>query len=220
MADDNNSARNQTLIWWLLLGPVWFPETLHFILQPQAASLQKARKRAWPPAVWRLIATYPNSKFPLSHSKRLNLISSNRNTIPKLLHGSSLRFLPAFRRPGATIIHPTTKSWTSSASKLGRAGPSRFFSTVHPGISAILFAVRKLLSVAIILLAAGASVVIAREAREASSQQPTQTPQQRQSVPQQGGAQETATQQQPPAQIVPPSATHAGPIVILNPAHG
>jgi N-acetylmuramoyl-L-alanine amidase len=89
---------------------------------------------------------------------------------------------------------------------------SRFFSTVLPSISAILFAVRKLLSIAIILLVAGASVVIARDARDASSQQ--------QSAPQQGGAQEPGSQQPPPAQIVPPSATHPGPIVILNPAHG
>jgi N-acetylmuramoyl-L-alanine amidase len=109
--------------------------------------------------------------------------------------------------------------WTSSLSTIGHLGSFHFFSTVLPSISAILFAVRKPLSIAIILLAGGASVVIAREAREPSSQQPTQTPQQ-QSAPQQGGAQETGTQQQSSAQIVPPSATHAGPIVILNPAHG
>jgi N-acetylmuramoyl-L-alanine amidase len=100
----------------------------------------------------------------------------------------------------------------------GRVGPSRFFSTVLQSISAILFAVRKLLLVAMILLAAGASVVIARDDREAGSQQLTQQAQQQPS-PQQGGAQEPGSQP-PQPQIVPPSATHAGPIVILNPAHG
>jgi N-acetylmuramoyl-L-alanine amidase len=43
--------------------------------------------------------------------------------------------------------------------------------------------------------------------------------QQEQSTPQAGGSQGPGNQQ-PPAQVVPPAATHPGPVVILNPAHG
>jgi N-acetylmuramoyl-L-alanine amidase len=98
---------------------------------------------------------------------------------------------------------------------------SRFFPTVLPTISAILFAVRKLLLVGMILLAARASVVIARDDRDSSPRSPTEQPApQQQSTQPQSGSQEPGNQQPPPAQIVPPSATRSGPIVILNPAHG
>jgi N-acetylmuramoyl-L-alanine amidase len=100
-------------------------------------------------------------------------------------------------------------------------GHSRFFPTVLPKISAILFAVRKLLLAGMILLAAGASVMIARGARDLSPRPPAEQPApQQQSTQPQSGSQEPLNQQPPLAQIVPPSATHSGPIVILNPAHG
>src|SRR4029077_109141 len=108
--------------------------------------------------------------------------------------------------------------WTSSASNIGRVGQSRFFSTVVSSISAILFAVRKLLLAGLILLAAGASVVIARGERASNSPQPAQ-PHQDHPTPQAVGSQESGNQQ-PPSQIVPPAATHPGLVVILNPAHG
>ena len=95
-------------------------------------------------------------------------------------------------------------------------GLPRFFPTGLPSISAILFAVRKLLSTGMILLAAGASVVIARSERGLSPQQQ----QQEQSTPQAVASQGPGNQQPPHAQSVPPAATHPGPVVILNPAHG
>jgi N-acetylmuramoyl-L-alanine amidase len=97
-------------------------------------------------------------------------------------------------------------------------GLPRFFPTGLPSISAILFAVRTLLSAGLILLAAGASVVIARGERASNSPQPAQ-PQQEHPTPQAVGSQESGNQQ-PPSQIVPPAATHPGLVVILNPAHG
>jgi N-acetylmuramoyl-L-alanine amidase len=91
----------------------------------------------------------------------------------------------------------------------------------------MLFAVRKVLVAGLILLAACASVVIARGAPDAVHQEPTQQPAQQpapqsqpQLVPPQGESQEPGTQAAPATQIVPPSAVHPGPIVILNPAHG
>jgi N-acetylmuramoyl-L-alanine amidase len=98
-------------------------------------------------------------------------------------------------------------------------GPVRFFTTVSRNNSAILFAVRKLLSVGMILLALGASVVIARGERGSNSPQPAQS-QQEQTSPQAVASQAPGNQQPPPAQIVPPAAAHPGPVVILNPAHG
>ena len=96
-------------------------------------------------------------------------------------------------------------------------GLRHFFPTVLPSISAILFAVRKLLVTGTILLAAISSVAIARTERDSSPRAPAR---QQQSTAQPATSQEPGNQQQPPAQIVPPSATHPGPIVILNPAHG
>jgi len=95
-------------------------------------------------------------------------------------------------------------------------GPARFFTTVLRNNSAILFAVRKLVSAGLILLAAGALVAIASGERRSSLQQA----QQEQSTPQAVASQAPGNQQQPPAQIVLPAATHPGPVVILNPAHG
>jgi len=95
-------------------------------------------------------------------------------------------------------------------------GLPRLFPTGLPSISAILFAVRKLLSTGMILLATGASVVTARSERGSSPQQQ----QQEQSTPQAVASQGPGNQQPPLAQIVPPAATHPGPVVILNPAHG
>jgi N-acetylmuramoyl-L-alanine amidase len=95
-------------------------------------------------------------------------------------------------------------------------GLRHFFPTVPRNISAILFAVPKLLLAGMILLAAGASAVTRRDGRDASPR----TQEQQQSTPQPGGSQEPLNQQPPPPQIVPPAATHPGPTVILNPAHG
>lgn len=100
-----------------------------------------------------------------------------------------------------------------------RLGLPCFFSSVPSNISAILFAVRRLLISAIFLLAAGASAVIAREWRDPSPARPAQS-QQPQTSPPQDGSPTPANQQAPPAQIVPPSATRPGPIVILDPGHG
>jgi N-acetylmuramoyl-L-alanine amidase len=104
---------------------------------------------------------------------------------------------------------------------------SRFFPIVRLNNSAMLFAVRKVPVAGLVLLAACASVVIARGAPDAVHQEPTQQPAQQpapqsqpQSVPPQGESQEPGTQAAPATQIVPPSAVHPGPIVILNPAHG
>jgi N-acetylmuramoyl-L-alanine amidase len=98
-------------------------------------------------------------------------------------------------------------------------GLPRLFPTGLSDISAILFAVQKLLLAGMILLAAGGSAVIARDDRDSNPRQPAQS-QQEQSTPQAVGSQGSGNQQPPPAQIVPPAATHPGPIVILNPAHG
>src|SRR4029077_5498966 len=50
-------------------------------LQPAGRHARsEAKKRPWPP--WRLIATLPNSKFPLTHSKYMAVTFSNRNPIP------------------------------------------------------------------------------------------------------------------------------------------
>ena len=48
-------------------------QTVDICLHPQA------KKKPWPPS--RLIATLPNSEFDLTHSKRIELIFSNRNNI-------------------------------------------------------------------------------------------------------------------------------------------
>jgi N-acetylmuramoyl-L-alanine amidase len=92
----------------------------------------------------------------------------------------------------------------------------RFFSTVLRNNSDILFAVRKLLAIGIVLLGTGASVVIAHSARDSN----VGMQEQQQSTPPQPGSQDTSKPQPPPAQIVPPAATHPGPVIILNPAHG
>jgi len=98
-------------------------------------------------------------------------------------------------------------------------GLPRFFPPVPRSNSAILFAVPKLLRAGLILLAAGASVAIRRGERGSIPQQPAQA-QQEHTTPQAVGSQGPANQQPPSVQVVPPAATHPGPVVILNPAHG
>jgi len=94
--------------------------------------------------------------------------------------------------------------------------PPRFLSTALRNNSAILFPVRKLLCIGIVLLGGGASVVVAHNARNSNAR----IQEQQQSAPQPSASQDANKPQPPPAQIVPPAATHPGPVIILNPAHG
>lgn len=99
-----------------------------------------------------------------------------------------------------------------------RLGLPSFLSAVPSNISAILFAVRRLLISAIISLVACTSAVIARDWHDSTPTHPAQS--QQQTSPQQDGSQPAASQQALQAQIVPPSANRPGPIVILDPGHG
>src|ERR1700691_5992521 len=97
---------------------------------------------------------------------------------------------------------------------------SAFFRTVPFFISAILFRVRNSFRFTPLLLVACASALIARPqlsepvgraATQSSPQQVQQpAPGPPQAVPAQTGSQ----------QITPPTPTHAGPVIVLDPAHG
>jgi N-acetylmuramoyl-L-alanine amidase len=78
-------------------------------------------------------------------------------------------------------------------------------------ISAILFAVRMRLILAIFLLCALGSMRLTRAQQEQTPPHPGTTQEQ---------SQQLAPQQTPAPQIVPPSAVRSGPIIVLDPAHG
>lgn len=75
---------------------------------------------------------------------------------------------------------------------------------------------RKLLCIGIVLLGTGASLAVARSARNSNAKMQDQ----QQVTPQPPASQDANKPQAPPAQIVPPAATHPGPVIILNPSHG
>jgi N-acetylmuramoyl-L-alanine amidase len=95
-----------------------------------------------------------------------------------------------------------------------------FFRTARFVISAILFRVRNSFRFAAFLFVAGASILVAplkpaQPALQASAGSPPQqiqqpTPGQQQAVPPQAGGQ----------QVSPPIPIHAGPVIVLDPAHG
>jgi hypothetical protein len=79
MMRDNHSVRRRPQLKRLFDNQAPALEPPASSLQVRASSLEKANKRPWPPAVWRLIATFTNSKIGSSHSKHRTSHFSNRN---------------------------------------------------------------------------------------------------------------------------------------------
>jgi N-acetylmuramoyl-L-alanine amidase len=101
---------------------------------------------------------------------------------------------------------------------LNRERPT-FFRTARFFISAILFCVRNSFRFAAFLLAAAASALVAGpKPAQLALQAPTQSLPQQAQQPAPGSLQTAPPQTS--QQIVPPTPAHAGPVIVLDPAHG
>jgi N-acetylmuramoyl-L-alanine amidase len=93
-----------------------------------------------------------------------------------------------------------------------------FFRTARFFISAILLRVRKSFRFAAFLLAAASALVAGPKPAQLALQAPTQSLPQQAQQPAPGSLQSVPPQSS--RQIVPPMPVHAGPVVVLDPAHG